>query len=157
MAEELKNLPSGSPQSASADIIADLKMLSEVFEQLEKETAEIAELLFDILINATDEQIMTGNVPGHTNPRIAAYIKILNRLFLFSRKHSKEGGVRVINRKTVQELDKKTFTICMCFDGGASLDVLCDVVNSENQARTPTKSPVKITIKQLFGSNQLHR
>lgn len=148
--------PSTSPKGATADIIADLKLISEVFEIIENETAEVAEMLFDILINATDEQIMSGTIPGHKNPKIAAYLKILNRLFLFSRKHSKDGGMRIINRKTVQELDKKTFTICMCFDGGVSLDILCDVVNTENQARTPSRSPVKITIKQAFGSEHQH-
>jgi len=51
-------------------------------------------------------------------------------------------------------LDKKTFTICMCLDGGISLDILCDIVNTENQARTPNTSPVKITIKKLFGVSQ---
>ncbi len=149
--------PSISPKGASADIIADLKLLSEVFQRVEEETAEIAEMLFDILINASDEQIMNGTIPAHTNPKIAAYLKILNRLFLLSRKHSKKGGLRVINRKTVQELDKKTFAICMCFDGGVSLDILCDVVNTENRERTPTKSPVKVTVKQVFNDNERGR
>jgi len=144
--------PSFSPQAPSADIVANLKMISELFQKIEEETAEIAELIFDYLINVPDEQIMTGTIASHKNPRIDAYIKILNRLFLFSRKHRKEGALRVINRKTIEELDKKTFTICMCFDGGGSLDILCDIVNTENQVRTPTTSPVKITIKKAFGN-----
>lgn len=144
--------PSLSPVTTSSDVIANLKLISEIFQKIEEETAEIAELIFEYLINVSDEQIMTGTIPPHKNSRINAYIKILNRLFLFSRKHRKQGGLRVINRKTVEELDKKTFTICMCFDGGGSMDILCDIVNTENQVRTPTASPVKITIKQAFGN-----
>jgi hypothetical protein len=147
-----QELPSFSPQAPSADIIANFKLLSEIFQKIEEETAEIAELIFEYLINVPDENIMMGTIPPHKNPRINAYLKILNRLFSFSRKHHNQGGFRVINRKTIEDLDKKTFTICMCFDGGGSLDILCDVVNTENQVRTPTRSPVKITIKKAFGN-----
>lgn len=144
--------PSLSPVVSESEIVANLKLISEIFQKIEEETAEIAELIFEYLINVPDEQIMTGTIPPHKNSRINAYIKILNRLFLFSRKHRKQGGLRIINRKTIEELDKKTFTICMCFDGGGSLDILCDIVNTENQMRIPTSSPVKITIKQAFGN-----
>jgi hypothetical protein len=147
-------VPSSFPKSASADLIANLQLISEVFQRIEEETAEMAELIFDYLINATDEQIMNGNIPSHKNERINSYIKILNRLFVFSRKKSKESGIRIINRKTVEELDKKTFVICMCYDGGVSLDILCDIVNTENQARTPAASPVKVTVTQAFGRSQ---
>ena len=135
----------------------NLKLLSEVFGLIETETAQIAEMIFDYLIEVHDLEIMTGALPeDHPNPKVKAYIKILNRLFLFSRKNSGKGGFRIINRKTVQELDKKTYTICMCFDGGVSLDILCDVVNTENQARTPTNSPVRVTIKQVFLGDLQH-
>lgn len=141
--------PASSPEKVSADVIGDLKLISEVFQKIEKETAEVAELIFDYLIDVSDDQIMMGVIPDHPNPKVTAYIKILNRLFLLSRKN---GRIRVVNRKTVEDLDKKTFAICMSFDGGVSLDVLCDVVNEENLARTPTKSPVKVTVKQAFSS-----
>ncbi|MBP7710448.1 MAG: hypothetical protein KA100_05205 [Rickettsiales bacterium] len=148
---EDKNLqaPSTFPKNASAEMMENLQAISEVFQKIEEETAEVAELIFDYLINATDEQIMAGTVPPHANKRINDYIKILNRLFVFSRK---AGGLRVINRKTVESLDRKTFTICMCHDGGVSLDILCDIVNTENQARTPKNSPVKVTVTQAFGA-----
>ena len=151
--ENFSEAPSGHPNKVSADIIADLKLVSEVFQRIEGETAEIAEMIFSYLIDVGDEYIFNGTIPDHPNPKIRNYIKILNRLFLLSRKRAKSGqiGLVVINRKTVQELDKKTFAISMCFDGGVSLDILCDVVNEENMARTPTKSPVKITIKKAFG------
>jgi hypothetical protein len=160
-------------RNESADQISDefthnLKMITEVFQKIEEETAEIAELIFEYLVNVEDEHILTGTVPliddeqksGESlqdfkkrkakTRRTNAYIKILNRLFLFSRKNHGYGGFRILNRKTVQELDKKTFTICMCNDGGVSLDILCDIVNAENQARTPSKSPVKVTVRQAF-------
>lgn len=135
----------------------NLKLLSEVFNLIENETAQIAEMIFDYLIDISDGEVMTGDLPeDHPNPKVKAYIKILKRLFLFSRKNSGRGGFRIINRKTVKDLDKKTYTICMCFDGGVSLDILCDIVNTENQARTPTNSPVKVTVKQLFLSDLQH-
>ena len=133
----------------------NLKLLTEVFERIEDETAETAEMIFDYLIEIMDDLIMMGEIPDHPDPKVNAYIKILNRLFRFSRKNSAKGGFRVINRKTVKDLDKKTYTICMCFDGGVSLDVLCDIVNTENQARTPTASPVRVTVKQLFSGSQV--
>jgi hypothetical protein len=151
---EDKNLqtPSSFPKNTSAEMMENLQMISEVFQKIEGETAEMAEMIFDYLIEVTDEQVMNGAIPPHLNPRINSYIKILNRLFLFTRKNSKAGGLRLINRKTVEDLDKKTFTICMCYDGGVSLDILCDIVNTENQARTPSVSPVKVTVTQAFGN-----
>ncbi len=154
LANQNLDIPSSIPNNASAEVIANLQLISEVFQKIEEETAEMAELIFDYLINATDEEIMNGKIPFHKNSRINKYIQILNRLFLFSRKFSKSGVLRIINRKTIEDLDKKTFTICMCLDGGVSLDILCDIVNTENQARTPNTSPVKITIKKLFGNSQ---
>ncbi len=150
-----KETPSSHLENPAAEIIADLKLVSEVFQRIEAETAEIAEEIFDYLIDIADANIMDGTIPEHPNPRIAAYIRILNRLFKLSRKKSKEGllGLVVINRKTVKELDKKTYTISMCFDGGVSLDILCDIVNEENRARTPTRSPVRVTIKKVFGND----
>lgn len=149
------DVPAPAPKNASAQMIENLQQISEVFQRIEEETVEIAEMIFDYLINATDEQIMSGKIPPHKNPRIDSYIKILNRLFLFSRAEN-SGGLRLINRRTVESLDKKTFAICMCHDGGMSLDILCDIVNAENQARTPKTSPVKVTIIQAFGLPKDH-
>lgn len=155
---EALEAPSSHPNQVSADVIADLKLVSEVFQKIESETAEIAEMIFDYLIDVGDVDIFEGTIPDHPNSKINRYVQILNRLFLLSRKRRKTGmtGLVVINRKTVQELDKKTYAISMCFDGGVSLDILCDVVNEENNARTPTKSPVKITIKKAFGNENEH-
>ena len=144
--------PSFSPQTPTADVLMNLKRISEVFQKIESETAEVAEEIFDYLINISDEQIMSGTIPLQGNSRIKAYIKILNRLFLLSRK-SKENRFRIISRNTVRKLDKKTFTICMCYDGGMSLDILCDIVNTENEARIPNTSLVKVTVKQIFPSS----
>lgn len=153
-------VPSSHLNSAKADIIADLALLSEVFQRIENETAEIAEMIFDYLIEASDLDIIEGTIPDHPDPKISGYVKILNRLFRLSRRRSKDGimSLIVINRKTVRELDKKTFAISMCFDGGVSLDILCAIVNEENLYRTPTKSPVKVTIRKFVGQeNQVGR
>jgi len=161
MPEEIENnqtpRSSISLQDSPNEVVANLKMISEVFQKIENETAEIAEMIFDYLINAPDEQVIMGTLPPHANKRLNTYIKILNRLFLFSRKKSTNGGFRVVNRNTVEKLDTKTFSICMCYDGGVSLDILCDIVNTENRERTPSKSPVKVTIKQAFGNINQHQ
>ena len=155
-----QEVPSSFLKNPSAEVIANLKMLGEIFQRIEKETAEIAEMLFEYLIDATDEQIATGTVPPHRNKRIDGYIKILNRLFLFSKTFAKNSGIKIINRKIVKELNKKTFAICMCYDGGISLDILCDVVNEENKVRTPPailhRLPVNLTVKQVFGKKTYH-
>lgn len=145
----LQDLPSGSPQSLSN--IENLNLITDVFKQIEEESVKVAELLFDYLITASDSEIMTGDIPPHLDPRINKYVKILNRLFRFSRNNPNNGGFRVISRNMIQDLDKKTYTICMCHDGGMSLDILCDVVNAENGARTPSRSPVRVVVKQAFG------
>ena len=41
----------------------------------------------------------------------------------------------------------------MVYDGGVSLDILCDIVNVENNSRTPTRSPVKVMVKQAFSTS----
>jgi hypothetical protein len=151
--EEVKKMEGISINESTPE---NLKLLSEVFKLIETETAQIAEMVFDYLIDVLDSDIMTGSISeDHPNPKVKAYIKILNRLFLFSRK-STRGSFRIINRKTVKDLDKKTYTICMCFDGGVSLDILCDIVNTENQARTPNNSPVRVTVKKMFLGDLQH-
>lgn len=151
--EEFSDKPSThiSAQNASADLLKNLDLISEVFESIETETAEIADMIFEYLVGIGDEDIEKGTIPPHNDKKINGYVNILNRLFLLSRK---DGSFRVINRKTVEGLDKKTFTISMCHDGGVSLDILCDVVNVENQARIPTKSPVRVTVTKLV-SNEI--
>lgn len=151
-----EKIPSLSPNTPSAEVLHNLKRLSEVFQRIESETSEIAEEIFDYLLNVSDENIALGTIPLAGSSRIKAYLRILNRLFAFSRKNQK-NGFKVINRETVRRMDKKTYTISMCHDGGVSLDILCDVVNVENQARVPNASPVKITVKQVFGSNERTR
>ncbi len=156
IADQIKKLQSMSGHASFEDSSLDnLALLTEVFNLIETETAEIAEMIFDFLIEVGDGEILTGSISeNHPDPKVREYIKILNRLFRFSRTNSSKGGFRLINRKTVKDLDKKTYTISMCLDGGVSLDILCDIVNTENQARTPANSPVKVTVKQLFASNE---
>jgi len=134
-------------EDSSVELIANLQLISEVFQKIEEETIDMADEIFDYLINISDEDIANGTIPSHANGRVNKYIKILNRLFALSRK---KGTFRIISRNTVENLDKKTFAISMCHDGGVSLDILCDIVNTENQARIPNNSPVKVTVKKLF-------
>ncbi len=150
---EYSDKPSASVFSPS--VADNLKLIAEVFKKIEEESAQIAEMLFEYLIEVSDEAVITGNIPPHKSEKINRYLKILNRLFRFSRKKEQSAGFRIINRDMIQDLDKKTYMICMCFDGGISLDILCDVVNTENNARTPSKSPVRVVVKQFAPSQNL--
>lgn len=142
-------IPSSSIQTPT--VADNLKLIAEVFKKIEEESVEVAEMLFGYLIEVADEHVMNGTIPNHKSAKINKYVRILNNLFKFSRKNS-DGGFRIISREMIENLDKKTYVICMCHDGGASLDILCDVVNTENSARTPSRSPVRVVVKQAFMS-----
>jgi hypothetical protein len=153
--ENKNNLPSISPVMSTAVALPELDLMKKIFEQIELETAKIVEELFEYLFDVDDFSVIGGNIPLPKNASIKGYIKSLNKLFKLSR----ASGVsfRLINRRMVRELDKKTYLFCMCVDGGISLDVLCEVVNQENMARTPTASPVRITVKQIAADEKTHQ
>ena len=150
MSIDEKNIPSPTTQIDSAVEISELEMMQQVFAELEKETAEIAEALFEYLFEVEDIFVIEGEIPLPKKGKIRSYILALNKLFKLARREPKFGSYRIINRRTVKELDKKTYMFCMCVDGGSSLDVLCEIVNQENNSRTPANSPVKITVKPFI-------
>ncbi len=152
---DFPQVPSGSVINPS--VADNLKLIAEVFKKIEEESAQIAEMLFEYLIEVADEAVISGNIPPHKSEKINRYLKILNRLFRFSRKKEQSSSFRIINREMIENLDKKTYMICMCFDGGISLDILCDVVNTENNARTPSKSPVRVVVKQFAASQNFSK
>jgi hypothetical protein len=141
------DLPSISPAISSAVALPELDLMKKIFEQIELEAAKVVEELFEYIFDVDDFSVIHGNIPLPKNKSLQSYIKSLNKLFKLSR----ASGVsfRLINRRMVKEFDKKTYLFCMCVDGGISLDVLCEVVNQENMARTPSVSPVKITVQQV--------
>lgn len=149
--------PSPSPEVLqnfdSAVSLPDLKRLQEVFSQVEDQSSQVAEELFDHLFDVDDFSVINGEIPIPKG-KSKYYIQALNRLFKLSRK-KKGFGFVLINRKLVKDLDKKTYSFCMCIDGGVYFDVLCEVVNQENAARTPNLSPVKVTIKQFAPNFEL--
>ena len=148
--------PATSPQPDSATALPELDLMRKIFEQVEQESGDVAEQLFDYLFDVSDIDVVTGNIPmpkNKKNEAIKKYIKSLNLLFKFSRLEG-FGSFKIINRRMVKVLDKKTYLFCMCIDGGTSLDVLCEVVNQENMARTPNKSPVRITVRQVVSEER---
>lgn len=149
------NLPSLSPKTSSAVALSELEIMRKIFEQIELETAKVVEELFEYLFDVEDFSVISGKIPAPKNKSLTSYIKSLNKLFKFAR--ASGSGFRIINRRMVRELDKKTYLFCMCVDGGTSLDVLCEVVNQENVARTPGMSPVRITVKQLADDKVISR
>jgi hypothetical protein len=153
--KNLQNQPSSIIQAESYTALPELDRMRQIFEQVEKESGEVAEELFEYLFDVDDILVITGKIPVPENKKIARYIESLNLLFKFSRAEN-FSSFRIINRRMVKELDKKTYLFCMCVDGGVSLDILCEVVNQENMARTPSKSPVRITVTQIASEAKGH-
>lgn len=143
------NIPSSSPKTSSIVSLPEIEIMEKIFAEIEKSTADIAESLFDYLFDIDDFAVASGEIPEPKDGKIKGYIKALNKLFRISRNKSKFGSFRLINRKIVKDLDKKTYLFCMCIDGGVSLDILCEIVNQENNFRTPKSSPIKITVMQF--------
>jgi hypothetical protein len=148
-AVENKNIPSPTTKIDIAVGISELEIMQQVFAEVEKDAAEIAEELFEYLFEVDDVFVVEGEIPLPKNKKLRNYILALNKLFKLARREPKFGSYRIINRRVVKELDKRTYMFCMCVDGGTSLDVLCEIVNQENSSRTPTNSPVKITVRQF--------
>jgi len=124
-----------------------LKSLSSIFDDINKSTSDLAEKLFEHLVDIDDEKLRDGKIPHNNNyPEINKYISTLNRLFCLSLR----DGTIAIKRDIVSHLDKKTFTLAMVSDGGASLDILCEIVNEENSQRTPHRSPSNFKIIRAF-------
>jgi len=124
--------------------LASLNSLIEVFEKINNNTSNLAEIIFDHLIKVSDEDLMNGKIPkiinSQNSDQLNGFLHILNNLFPLSRK----DGLKIIKRETVEYLNKKIYAWAMCFDGGESLDILCEIVNEENIARIPSKSPEAI-------------
>jgi len=128
-----------------------LKSLSSIFDDINKNASDLAEKLFEHLVDIDDEKLRDGKIPHNNNyPEINSYISTLNRLFRLSLR----DGTIAIKRDIVSHLDKKTFTLAMVADGGASLDILCEIVNEENLQRTPQRSPSSVKIIKVFKPRQ---
>ena len=145
--------PSPETKISSANMLPEIELMTKIFADIEKETAQLAEELFDYLFDVDDMAVIGGDIPVPNGSKLAKYIKSLNLLFRFARRR-KEASFKIINRRMVQDMDKKTYTFCMCIDGGISLDILCEVVNQENVARTPKTSPVKVTVTAFFSQEK---
>ena len=140
----MSEIPSAYLSNPHTHQLASLNSLIEVFEKINNNTSNLAEIIFDHLIKVSDEDLMNGKIPKIINPensdQLNGFLHILNNLFPMSHK----DGLKIIKRETVEYLNKKTYAWAMCFDGGESLDILCEIVNEENVARIPSKSPEAI-------------
>lgn len=150
--EAKSNSPTTSPSKAEAqsfDVMQELRMLSSVFNEMERGTAIISEKIFEPLIDSTDEEVYGGKIKPTSDPEVDGHIKILNKLFPLSKK----TGFKVINPDVVKAYSPKIFTLATCFNGLHTLRTLCDIVNEENKARTPNNSPEQVSkIEQAFPS-----
>jgi len=140
----MSEIPSTYLSNSHTHQLASLNSLIEVFEKINNNTSNLAEIIFDHLIKVADEDLMNGKIPkiinSENSDQLNGFLHILNNLFPLSRK----DGLKIIKRETVEYLNKKIYAWAMCFDGGESLDILCEIVNEENVARIPSKSPEAI-------------
>ena len=140
----MSEIPSVYLSNPHTHQLASLNSLIEVFEKINNNTSNLAEIIFDHLIKVSDEDLMNGKIPkiinAENSDQLNGFLHILNNLFPMSHK----DGLKIIKRETVEYLNKKTYAWAMCFDGGESLDILCEIVNEENVARIPSKSPEAI-------------
>jgi hypothetical protein len=142
--------PSELISDAKSQQLFDINSLIRVSEKMNKEASYISEKIFDHLITVSDVDLYRGKIPyikkNSSNVGINNFIRILNDLFPLSSR----DGIKVIKRETIEYLNKKTFALAMCYDGGESLDILCQIVNEENSARIPSQSLSKIkSIEQI--------
>jgi hypothetical protein len=142
--------PSELISEAKSQQLFDINSLIGVSEKMNKEASYISEKIFDHLITVSDVDLYRGKIPylkkNSSNVGINNFIRILNDLFPLSSR----DGIKVIKRETIEYLNKKTFVLAMCYDGGESLDILCQIVNEENSARIPSQSLSKIkSIEQI--------
>jgi hypothetical protein len=142
--------PSGLISDAKFLPLLTINTLINVYEQINKQTSYISEKIFDYLITVSDVDLFLGKIPyikdNLADAEINSFIRILNDLFPLSCR----DGMKVIKRDTIEYLSKKTFALAMCYDGGVSLDILCQIVNEENSARIPSQSLSKIkSIEQI--------
>lgn len=129
-----------------------LQSLNSIFDDINRNASDLAEKIFEHLVDIEDEKLRDGEIPLSMNcPEINNYISTLRRLFRLSLR----DGPIAIKRDVVSHLDKKTFTLAMVADGGASLDILCEIVNEENSQRTPQRSPSNVKITRVFNYPKL--
>jgi hypothetical protein len=137
----MSDIPSVFLSNPQTQQLHSLNSLKEVFDKINNMTSNLAEIIFDHLINISDEDLYNGKIPNIEDKKniyqLNGFIRILNDLFPLAYR----DGLKVIKRETVEYLNKKTFAWAMCFDGGESLDILCEIVNEELNSRTPSHSP----------------
>ena len=148
--------PSGLISDAKSQQLFSINTLIDVYEQMNRQASFISEKIFDHLITVNDFDLYRGKIPylkkDSSSDEFNNFIRILNDLFPLSF----HDGIKVIKRETIEYLNKKTFVLAMCYDGGASLDILCQIVNEENSERIPSQSLSKIkSIEQINKNNNI--
>jgi len=145
--------PSGLISDPKSQQLFNINTLIDIYEQMNKQAFNISEKIFDHLINVSDADLYLGKIPyvdrNISNAGINIYLRILNDLFPLSCRN----GIKIIKRETIEYLSKRTFALGMCSDGGASLDILCQIVNEENSVRLPSQSINSIKSYKKINTN----
>lgn len=151
--------PNTSFSSPQANVVGEVQHLQLLLQNQLLTESIVADLLgqaFDILVNATDDEIVTGTIDGEGN-----LVPILNGLLLLSRKLRNTGAVVQLTPEYVKENDKQLYAICNVstvgndkhvISGNAFLASLCDAVNEENLHRKPSEHTSVESAEAVFAS-----
>ncbi len=131
--------------------LLSLTQLNELAEAQNDEAERIAEKLFEITTVQEDHKILTGSIKidSDDSKETQMYKRILNELFLFSKKN-KDSGFAILDRKGVEGGNKKVASLLKAMDGGLFVETFCTVVNEENAARMPSSSISKAQAHRVF-------
>ncbi len=151
----MSEIPSAFLNNPKSAQLCSLNSLRNLYDKINQNTFNLAEKLFDHLINVNDADLFHGKIPyldeEKNSNNINGFIRILNDLFPLSQ----INGAKIIKRETIEYLNKKSFVLAMCFDGGESLDILCEVVNEENTQRIPSRSPQMVNSLKQINTNYI--
>lgn len=137
--------PSTAPEKPRADslgIVRQLDRLTQVGEGELLNAEEIAKAIFEFLSDIPDEDVLNGRIRTN-DPNLKPYAAALNRLFLLV-KNSETGAIRQLTAGMVESISPKAYAMSAVNGGRQFVEIMCDVVNSEFEARTPASTVAKI-------------
>ncbi len=168
MAEIQRYKPSSSPLEPKGDfvsIITKLNRAIKVGEIEEKDLEDVAQRIFEILIECDDKQVLSGEIPLNlaselnvadekiTQKDLELYLKIANSLFKLA--NNKEiNAVKVLTPELVKNFDIKAAALAQVKGGNLLLRLLCDIVNQEISDRTPSSISVFSSSALKTSNNQ---
>ncbi len=153
--ESESSAPSASPKSPQADflgIVEKLERLTQVGEEELLNAEQIAEEVFLFLSDIPDQKVLKGMIDSVDDPDLKPYVTALNTLFPLV-KNSETGGINQLNSNIVEKLSPKSYAKVAVIGGRPFVEVMCDIVNQEVDARTPSSNLFRVNAVRAFTSS----